>query len=354
MNRKTGGSPFPNCVNSRPDRRRSLRPARRAGVEGWLGGLRLAVWAFLIVGPVWVPSQAQESRRESFRFLDMAASGRLAALGGNHAAMLTPDPGSALSNPAFLATTDGVGVGIQTGRLPAGITQAGAEWINPVGRRPGAEDRELRTLVAVRSVLYGEMDRLDAQGATEGTFRSFDSQWTAAAAMPLGGGWAAGASASVILSSYGGWNSSAYALTGGVSWTDADGTLTAGLAVRNLGGQFSAWDDVREALPLRIALGLAHKPQYFPARLHITAVENGWGRIDPDLLGGAEFLFSDSFHVRLGFHSGLHNELKTASRLDLAGVQGGIGLRIRDLRIDLSRTSWGRLGGILQVGVQGL
>lgn len=341
MNRTTGGKPFPNPGKHRRIQTRMSQAARLTGC--------LLPWLVLAAS-----AQAQDGRREAFRFLEMASGGRLAALGGNHAALLSPDAGSVLSNPAFLIASESEEIGIQTSRLPAGITRAGADWVNPFRPAAGREGRRPHTYLGVRSVLYGAMDRLDETGEADGTFRSFDSQWSVGAAVPLGGGWAVGAGGSLVVSSYGEWTSSAYSLSAGTSWTAPGGDLSGGLVIRNLGGNLSSWTDVREPLPFRVALGIAHKPAYFPARLHLTAAENADGRLDPDILAGAEFLFSEQFQFRLGFHSGVHNDLKTASRLDMSGVQAGIGLRIRDIRIDLSRTSWGRLGGILHIGVQGL
>jgi hypothetical protein len=308
--------------------------------DGWLAAL------CLIASLAWMaPTASAQNRetREVFRFMEMHSGTRLGALGGNHVAMIDPDAGSVWANPALLSP--GRSAGLSTSRLPGRVTASGVYLRDPL-------TLPVATLAGVRSVMYGEMERLDEDGESLGTFRSFDMEWTAAAAAPLTARWTAGVKVSALLSSYGGYRSSAMAVSAGLHWLSASGTTGAGLVLRNAGTQLSSFRGVDEPLPLRAAIGVTHKPAYFPARLMATVTDDLSGRLRPDWMAGSEFLFSDAFRFRLGYNHALNSSLRSADRLDLSGVHFGIGLRFSGYNLDISRVSWGQLGGVLQLGLE--
>ncbi len=68
------------------------------------------------------------------------------------------------------------------------------------------------------------------------------------------------------------------------------------------------------------------------------------------ILGG-EFQFSRAFNVRFGYNHRRHEGLKTGSRLDLAGVGLGFGLKITRFRLDYAFNSWS-FGGLHQLTVR--
>lgn len=320
---------------------------------------------------------AQEGRKEGFRFLETVSDVRLSALGGHHAALLDIHGGAYRSNPAFLAdlltlpsenseNSSGIAkngskdqnvfkmspdsplsAGLTSGRLPAGITLAGVH----VQKAFTIQHQPVMLLTGVHSLLYGKMDLRSENGEILGEFRSHDLEWSVGGATRLSDRLSAGITLSVLGSQYDQYRSSALAIRAGLYWASANRQTALGLVMRNAGVQLSEYLSVSEDLPLRVSVGITHKPTYFPARLMATLVEDLHDEFRPDWLTGAEFLLGDAVRFRLGYNHRTHADLKSTSRIDLSGVQTGIGVSIKEWTLDLSRSSWGRLGGIFQIGI---
>lgn len=284
--------------------------------------------------------------REGFHFLNLTSGGRMSGLGGYHAAFLQAGLPESVSNPAFIAFQDSLSVHLSVSRHPGGLTSAHS-----------AASGTLRSghigYLSVRSLGYGELEKRDERGTSLGEFRAMDAQLTAGTGVHLSTQWSAGGTVSLIHSGYGEYRSSAIAVSGGLLWMDRPGRTAAGLTIRNVGSALQGFtpSSAREDLPLRWALGLTHKPEYVGVRLHLTLEGDQHTPLRPDVLAGTEFLFSDSFRLRIGYHSGIHRTLKLDSRLDVSGLHFGFGLRTETFRLDLARMSWGQLGGITQLAV---
>lgn len=318
-------------------------------------------------------SLAQDGRKVGFRFLESVSDARLSALGGHHAALLDVHSGAYRSNPAFLADfllseaenpkiagnpasknpsftirpESPWAAGLTSGRLPAGITLAGVHYQKAFS----IQQQPVMFLTGIHSLLYGKMDLRTETGETLGEFRSHDLEWSVAGATRLTRQISAGATFSLLASQYDQYRSSALSFRAGLYWISAQEQTALGLVIRNAGVQLTEYLSLREDLPVRISVGITHKPAYFPARLMATVVDDLYGDFRPDWLAGVEFLLGDPVRFRLGYNHRTHSDLKSASRIDLAGVQTGIGIAVKEWNIDLSRSSWGRLGGVFQIGV---
>ncbi len=307
--------------------------------------------AILIAGGVLLllieQGSAQNSRKEAFRFLETVSDARLSALGGHHVALLDVYSGSYRSNPAFLASYSPGSAGLSSGRLPAGITLAGVHYQKAFS----IQGQGVNLLTGVHSLLYGKMDLRSETGETLGEFRSHDLEWSIAGATRLTDRLSVGTTVSLLGSQYDQYRSSALSIRAGLYWLSETEQTALGAVIRNAGFQMSEYLSVKEQLPLRISVGITHKPAYFPARLMVTVVDDGYGDFRPDWLSGIEFLLGDPVRFRLGYNYRTHSDLKSDSRIDLSGVQTGLGIQVKEWTIDLSRSSWGRLGGIFQIGI---
>lgn len=320
---------------------------------------------------------AQDGRKEAFRFVETPSDARLSALGGHHAAILQIHSGAYRSNPAFIAdglkwkdSGENPGVratgeskstsikpsswlksdwsaGLSTGTLPAGITLAGIHAQKSIE----IQGQSVMLLSGIHGLLYGEMDRRAESGEIMGSFRSHDLEWSLAGATRLTERISFGLTASLLASQYDEYRSSALSLKAGLYWKSAQDQTAVGVVLRNAGWQMARYLSVKESLPVRFSVGITHKPTYFPARLMATWVDDLHANFKPDWLIGTEFLLGDPVRFRLGYNHRTHTDLKSASRIDLSGVQAGLGITVKEWTIDLSRSSWGRLGGVFQIGI---
>lgn len=303
---------------------------------------------------------AQTNNSSIFRFLEITPSARAAALGGNHIALFDANSSLFNLNPAYLT--------------PESSKTVSATFVNyladaRIGLANGAYDiKNIGTLgVGIRYAGYGDFNELDESGNDLGSFRASDISVTTALATKLSNRLSAGASVDFIHSSYHIYNSSAITASGGVYFQNKEKRFSAGLTIRNLGSQIDYYNGSKEDIPFDISAGISKKPENFPFQINLTLRQlNDWDmRVfgedeSPTFLDnalrhaiiGGEAAFSESFIFRLGYNHFLHEQTKTNTSFDLAGVSVGVGLRVKGLIIDLSRSSYSDLGGIVQLSLR--
>lgn len=306
-----------------------------------------------------IPLCAQQQSESVFRFLTISPDARTASLGGNHAAVINPQSSQFIINPAFAEISE-------TG-------QVHLSYLNHLGDiRFGTANYairvpELGTLSStLRYLNYGDMSQYDELGNDNGSTFANDVALTVGMSSSLSGNLSYGLSATGIYSSLTGYSSSAVALSGGLLYTFSDRETSIGAYLNNAGTQLSTYNGITEPLPLNIAVGVVHRLQYIPVRLHLTMQRlNNWtlenaGDDEPapfaenlfrHMVGGAEFLFGDHVSARLGYDYWLNGQTQTGKRLDGAGVSIGVALKLNTMTIDFSRTSFSDMGSVVQLGV---
>lgn len=303
---------------------------------------------------------AQTNNSAIFRFLEITPSAKASALGGNHVGIFDANSSLLYLNPAYLT--------------PESSSLVSATFVNylsdsRIGFANGAyQIKNIGTLgIGIRYAGYGDLNELDEDGNNLGSFNATDLSLTAALSTMLSEKLSAGAGIDLIHSSYHIYNSSAITASGGIYYLDKESNFSAGLSFRNLGDQLDYYDGIREEIPFDISAGFSKKPANFPFRLNLTLRQlNDWSmRVvgeteDPaffdnlfrHVIFGGEAAFSENFLFRLGYNRLLHEQTKTNQSFDLAGVSIGVGLKIKSLNIDLSRSSYSKLGGIVQISVR--
>ena len=303
---------------------------------------------------------AQSNTSSVFRFLDITPTARSAGLGGNHVGLYNADFSLIHLNPAYLSSAN-------SGSISASYINFLADA--NMGFSSGAyEFEKIGTVAAgIRFVGYGEFDLLDENGNDLGNFNANDVAITGAYSLQVMDKLTAGAGIDFIHSSYDRFKSSALAFSGGLFYQDSTHHFSAGISIRNLGGQITAYDDRREPIPLDVSIGITKKPEAFPFQLSLTLKKlNDWDlRVFGEderpsfmdnafrhVVFGGETQFGENVQVRLGYDHYLHEQTKTGQSFDLAGVAFGVGINIRTLTIDISRSSYSRLGGITRLSVK--
>jgi hypothetical protein len=303
---------------------------------------------------------AQTTTTSIFRFLEVSPTAQAAGLGGNQVGLYNADFSLMQLNPAYQHSE-------YSGAVSASYLNFLADA--NMGFTNGAYTIEhLGTFgLGIRFMGYGEMSRLDENGNNLGTFNANDLALTGTYSHSLTPNLNAGVGLNFIHSSYAEFKSSAIALSGGLFYKDTTAHFSAGLAVRNVGGQLTAFVDQRERLPLDVSLGFTKKPEAFPFRLSLTFKQlNNWDmrifgekehpklaeNIFLHILFGGEAAMGKSLKVRFGYDHFLHEQTKSGKSIDLAGVAFGLGFQVKTIIIDISRNSYSSLGGLTRISIK--
>lgn len=303
---------------------------------------------------------AQPGNSSVYRFLETTPDAKAAAMGGNHVGMYGADASLFYLNPAYLT--------------PTSSKEVSATFVNylsdiRIGFANGAYHiKNVGTLgIGLRYTGYGDLEELDINGESLGSLRASDLSLSTALSTQLSEKLTAAGGVDLIHSSYHTYSSSAISASGGLFYQDTDNMFSAGLSFRNLGDQLTYFNETAEDLPLDVSLGFSKKPEKFPFLLSLTFRQlNNWDMRavgesdDPTFINnlarhailGGEASFSDNFKLRLGYNHFMHEQMKSDAAIDLSGVSIGVGLNIRGIGIDMSRSSYSNIGGVVQISIR--
>lgn len=312
---------------------------------------------FLLVLALLVPSLwAQPGELTGFSFLRLEPSARAAALGGSYAAVYGDDINAMFYNPALLnPSMDGM------------LSASYLNHLSDLNAGFLAYGRHLEGLgsfgAGLRFLSWGTLERADENGQRLGTFGASDVALTLSGSRTYSDRLRYGAGLHLIYSSIDAFNASAVAADLGVLYHIPDQRLTLSASVNNLGTTLSSLGVTEDRLPVDVRVGLTKRLRHLPLlftvmgyNLHdlndapddATAVDN----VLYHVAFGGEFQFSEAFNLRFGYNHRRHEELKLKSRLDLAGLGLGVGLRIARIHVDYAYNSWSSLGGLHQFTVR--
>lgn len=309
----------------------------------------LAAWAISSV------AVGQADRVTGFSFLRMDPSARASALAGSYMAISDGDVDGLYYNPALISPEMSGSISFSYLNHLSDINAAFLSY----GRHV---DGIASFAAGLRFLSWGSFDRANEFGERDGTFSAADIALTVGAARTYTERIRYGASLHVVYSSIDTYKASALAADIGATYVIAESNLTAGVSVNNIGVTMSSFGESRDELPFDIRLGVSKRLRHLPLLLTVTAFDlhhigdapdgaSGVGSVFHYLNFGGELQFSPAFQVRLGYNHRKHEALKQKSRLDLAGVGFGVGIVVRNIKVDYSYSSWSSLGGLNQITI---
>ncbi|MBR3884304.1 MAG: type IX secretion system protein PorQ [Bacteroidaceae bacterium] len=297
---------------------------------------------FILLQPMLAMAQDGSS---AFNFLRLPYSSHAAALGGNNISLPDDDITLALHNPALLANVSDRTLNLTYMTYMSDSKVAGAAFNKVFTERSvGA--------IAARYVDYGSFDGYTEDNISTGTFSVKDIELSAIYSHLLGDSWSGGVSAKFIYSKYEDYNSIALGVDLGINYYNEENELSASLAVRNLGGQITSFDDKHESMPLDVALGITKRMAHAPIRLSITLNNlHRWsndyfysadGKKDDfgELLlkhatFGADLLLGANFYASIGYNYRIADELSTSGS-KWNGLSAGAGFTLKRLKLGAS------------------
>ncbi|HRY31881.1 MAG TPA: type IX secretion system protein PorQ [Bacteroidales bacterium] len=321
---------------------------------------------FLIVCMMSQPAviRAQSGPGGTYQFLNLTTSARIAALGGANIPLTDQDVSLAWANPSLISP-----------KMDKALAMSFLDFYSDINCGSVAFSGTLEDLGSYASsihfVNYGKFIQTDAGGNILGEFTASEYAFQLGWGRSLDSNFSLGAALKLVYSDL--FNDISYGLGVDVAGTyrSDDKSFHASLVLRNYGRQLKAYrSGEREAFPFSAFAGISKKLKHVPFRYTIIydridkfdlsyddPLED---KVDPltnqpvekdkvgdffDNLGrhiiiGGEFIPSENLSVRVGYNYGRRKELGVVTRMSTVGFSWGIGVRIKKIEFNYSRSTY--------------
>lgn len=306
-----------------------------------------------------------------YEFVNLSNSARITALGGNLITVRDGDLNLAYQNPAALNPEMHLSLTFNHNFHLAGIQNGYFAY----GHHLGKWNTTLHGGIQYAS--YGEFQAKDETGMDLGTFTASENAIVVGAGHQLYERLSVGANLKLILSQLESYNSTGLLGDLAATYADTAKRFTATLVFKNIGGQLSLYDENRENMPYDVQIGFSQRLKHLPFRFSVIYHNlHRWNILYDDptteetvlFLGqepneqgnpfvdnlfrhfifSGEFLFGkkENLRVQVGYNH-LHNREMTLTNFrSLAGFSFGLGIKIKQFRIEYGRGIY-HLGGSL-------
>ncbi len=312
------------------------------------------------------PMHAQIGGDNTYEFLNMTTSARVAALGGNFLAMNDGDVSLALMNPSTISKEMDRDMALSFVDFYSNINYGFASLVR-------SYDKLGNFATSVQYVNYGTFKYADFSGNLQGEF--------SASEMALVVGWgrqltpkiSIGANAKFIYSSLESYKSYGLAIDLASTYYNEANQFTASLIFKNIGRQLKSYRSGNtEPLPFEIQFGLSKKLTHIPFRysLVITHMEkwdltyekplyvqsmigdenandvsaNFGEKFFSHIVLGGELNITDNFVLRLGYNYRRRQEMKMDARTSTVGFSWGFGCQISKFQFNYARSTYHLIG----------
>lgn len=251
-----------------------------------------------------LPLAAQESQTV-YNFLRIPVSAHAAALGGENVSLIEDDASLALSNPALLSSVSHQTVSFGYMNYMSGTSMYTANYTHVLNDKATIGG-------AVHYLNYGSMAETDYNGLETGTFSPSDLTIEGLFSYTLANNIVGGIGAKFIYSKIGDYTSTAAAIDLGINYYSPEADFSASFAVKNLGGQLSAYDEEFEDLPIDIMLGVSQRIHNTPFRVHATFCDlNHWDYAFLRHLNiGTDVILAPQFYLAVGYNLKRAHDMK--------------------------------------------
>lgn len=205
-----------------------------------------------------------------YQFLELPVSSRLAALGGANISVRDNDLNFGFGNPALLTSETNNVVGLSMASYVSDIKFGSAVYGTTVSKNNFVA-------VGIQYIDYGDLKYANETNTQVGDtyFQAKEMALNIMYSRALTDRFSVGATLKPINSVFERYSSFGMAMDAGVSYNDPKHYFSAGLVLRNVGGQFKGYysdgsSQHFEQLPFNIQLGISQKLAYAPLRFSMT------------------------------------------------------------------------------------
>ena len=317
----------------------------------------------LFVAILPVSAQIKGAGSSVFHFLNLPASARLNALGGENVSISDDDISMAFINPALLtAHTDKV-LQLNYAYYLAGTMFGSVMY--------GHNYKENYFAAGIHYLDYGQMAYADEFGNLLGTtFTAKDICVNLMYSRQLGPQFRVGATLKPIFSVYEQYNSFALGADIGGHFQTEDSTFQMGLALRNIGWQLKSFYEEdygqhTEMLPLNLELGLNYRLAHAPLRFSLTIHNMQHWNIAPagEEVKWFDMLFrhtiwavdivprSEKFYLTVSYNHRRQAEMNITNVRSMAGLGLGLGIKIYKFRLGFAMSQYTKSNFTYQVSL---
>ena len=295
--------------------------------------LRLCLIVFTLLAPFSTLS-AQESQT-AYNFLRLPVSAHAAALGGDNISLVEDDATLIFQNPALINDVSDRTINLNFMTYMEGAKTASAAFLKAAGER-GTWG------VTAQYMDYGSMKETTADNQELGTFSARDIAIGGTFAYALTNELSGGVTAKFITSYIGSYNSLALGVDLGINYYHEDYDLSLSAVARNLGGQFKAYKDDFDRIPLDLQIGATKRIGHSPLRVSATMSRlNDWSEgFGRHFAIGADVLLGQSIYVAAGYNFRRAGEMKICdaegSSAHGAGLSIGAGLSLERFKLHVA------------------
>lgn len=284
---------------------------------------------------------------EVFGFLRYPSSARANALGGDAVALIERDPSLALHNPGLLGgETDGM-INLNYMNYISDIN-VGSVMFSKAFKERGA------WAIGATYINYGDIRRTLPEGTIVGTTSANDVGITGIYAYDFSDRWRGGLALKFLYSSFADFSSVGLCADAGLSYYNEEKGFSAGIVLKNLGGQLKAYNEERASLPWDIQIGITRKMAHAPLRFSLTALylnrwkfayeedgkesaEDSFGKtLAKHFTMGVDFIPSENFWIGVGFNPKRSMDMRLQSGNKLGGFSAGAGIKVRMFDVGVS------------------
>ena len=307
-----------------------------------------------------------------YEFLNLPASARITALGGNLISVRDDDANLAFNNPAALNQRMDGQISFNHNFHLAKIQNGYVNFTKHIDKW------DVTLHGGLFYVDYGEIDETDVFGQNLGTLNVSEYAFSLGAGKVVNERLSIGANAKFITSNFAYYNSLGVVFDAAATYFDTASNFVATLLFKNMGTQISKYTEKEESLPFEIQLGISKRLRYLPFRVGIIyRYFDRWNILydDPNIQETAilftdqpterstssiwfdnffrhfvfngEFLFGkkENFKLRFGYSHLTREELLVTNVGSFAGFSFGVGFKINRFKIDYGQSTYHTAGG---------
>ena len=296
-----------------------------------------------------------------YPFLNIPASARQAALGGDAVSIRDFDVSFAAVNPGLMNIDQDRMVSVNYASYLADSQYGTISYVRDLsgGHLIGFNARYMD---------YGKMPRTDESATINGEFGAMDASVGLSYAYQFDEDFTIAGGTNFITSKIDNYTSMAIVGTAGVTYHNKNSGETIALVFRNFGYQFKSFNGTRENVAFRVDLGYTRILDEFPLAFTITAhdlqklnisqdLNNNaqpinWSRKVADHFSlGAELFPEQAFNIRFGYNVRRGNELAVLDQRSFAGLSAGFGIKISSFRFDYAHVRYHNASNVNMLGI---
>jgi len=313
----------------------------------------------------------------TFQFLNLPHSARITALGSSAIATKDSDIILGFESPSLLNERMHKSISVNHSFHLADVSYGNSAFgyhIEKVG---------ITALFGLSYLSYGEFLRTDEIGSINGTFNGNETAIIIGASKTWNERMTAGVNLKWATSKLDSYSSSGLGVDIGLTYENPDKKTFTTIVIKNIGAQFSSYNEEREAFPLDVQIGTSRRLKYLPLRLSFILHDlNNWnlraeGLDDKDpifidqtpkessalsrsidnffhhVIISGEFLIGQNevFRLRFGYNHQLKKELAVSAFRSLNGFSLGFGFKVKKIAFDYGFGSYHLAGGMNHISL---